>query len=90
MKIRITVGQINKYLKELMATHNFKRKVKPFHKAPADVTLEDVEKINDLNAEHNKSLESKKQFNKGDIVKILLKKKLLQKGRHQKWSDGLY
>ena len=40
--------------------------------------------------ETNVSIESKYKFKNGDIVKIVLKRKDMEKGRHQKFSDGVY
>ena len=71
----------------MMKEHNFERKVKPYIKTPASITAEDVDDINNLNQKHNDKI---KEFHVGDRVKILLKKDKLQKGRHQKFSDGFY
>ena len=70
-----------------MKDHNFERKVRPYNKTPASVTVDDVEKMNEINRDHNESI---KEFKIGDKVKIQLKKDKLQKGRHQKYSDGYY
>ena len=50
-----------------MKEHNFERKVKPYNKTPASVTVDDVEKMNELNKDHNDSI---KEFKIGDKVKI--------------------
>lgn len=42
LKIRITIPQINKILKNIMKEHNFSRRVKPYQKTPASVTEEDI------------------------------------------------
>ena len=43
-----------------------------------------------MKLQHNYKVEQKFKFDLGDIVNIKLKKQLLQKGRHQKYSDGVY
>ena len=61
--------------------------MKPYNKTPASIKIKDVEKVNEVNREHNEKI---KEYKIGDKVKILLKKRDLQKGRHQKYSDGVY
>lgn len=56
LRIRVTAAQLNKVLKDIMKEHNFKRKVLPYHKTPATVSIEDVNEINELNKSHNESL----------------------------------
>ena len=56
IKIRVTAAQINKILKKMMKEHNFERKVKPYNKTPASVTVENVNRMNELNRDHNEKI----------------------------------
>ena len=38
----------------------------------------------------NKKVDEKYKFEFGDVVKVMLKRNDLEKGRIQKWSDGDY
>ena len=53
LKIMVTSASINKIVKEVMEFHNFSRKIKPYNKTPAEVTVDDIEQFNQMKSELN-------------------------------------
>ena len=66
----VTSASINKIVKEVTEFHNFSRKVKPYDKTPAEVTVDDIEQFNQMKSEMNQDVETKYKFDIGDVVKI--------------------
>ena len=70
LKIMVTSASINKIVKEVTEFHNFSRKIKPYDKTPAEVTVDDIEQFNQMKSEMNQDVETKYKFDIGDVVKI--------------------
>lgn len=57
-----------------MENHNTKRLIKPFDKAPIEITAEEIDQFNEMKLEHNYQVEEKFKFDLGDIVNVKLHK----------------
>ena len=50
-----------------MQEHNFNRRIKPYNKQPANITIDDIEQVNEVNRTLNNKIV---EYKIGDIVKI--------------------
>ena len=67
MKIKINASSINRILKVVMQEHNFNRSVKPYNKKPSEITIDDIEQVNEVNRTLNNKLV---EYKIGDVMKI--------------------
>jgi len=78
----ISYDELYNLISEINDTHNFHLNINLYSKVPADITIDDVKKMNLKKKLHNDIVDTRDIFELGDLVKVqLLKDDKLDKAR---------